>query len=202
MKRPNKAVFLDRDGTLNKEVGHLSDLDDLALFPTAGRAIRVLNKNHFKVIIVSNQAGIAKGFLTEQALKEIHQKLLEELEKSGASMDAIYYCPHHPEGKVARYRQNCTCRKPKPGMYRQAAQDLNIDPKNSYAVGDKADDIVSGAKAGCTTILVLTGYGKQELEKLDQKFRPNFVAKDLMEAVEWILTNEQELKLEEDQDVR
>lgn len=187
----NKAVFIDRDGTINEEVGHLGDVDRFRLYSESARAIRMLNEAGYKVVVITNQAGIAKGYFTEEDVEEIHAHMKAELAKADAHVDAIYYCVHHPEFGDGEYRQACSCRKPEPGMILQAAKDLDIDLSQSYMIGDTAKDMIAGKRAGCRTILVLTGYGKDELNGVPGEFAPAFVAKDLFTATNWLLLHNQ-----------
>ncbi|MGI8642179.1 MAG: D-glycero-beta-D-manno-heptose 1,7-bisphosphate 7-phosphatase [Pyrinomonadaceae bacterium] len=168
------AAFLDRDGTICEEVNYLSKAEDLRLFPDAVQAIKLLNENGFLVILITNQSGLARGFFDEKALREIHKKLAEELAKSGAKLDAIYFCPHNSA-------DNCDCRKPKTGMIRQAAADFAIDLQNSWMIGDKTIDVETGFNAETKTALVLTGYGKKAVVELERK--PDLIAENLLEAV-------------------
>jgi len=185
----HRAVFLDRDGTINEEVGYLRDLADLRLIPGAGAAIRRLNEAGIKVILVTNQAGIARGYFPESALHDIHARLEKMLREEGARLDAIYYCPHHPTAGNSSYTRVCDCRKPGTGMIDRAARDLNIDVKRSYVVGDKWSDVELGQRAGTHAILVKSGYapddpGNIRPEKLSE---PDFVAHTITEAAEWII---------------
>jgi len=157
MGRP--AVFLDRDGTMVQEVDYLREISQLRLLRGTAAAIRRLNEAGFAVVLATNQSGIARGLLTESELQTIHDELKRRLALQGARLDAIYHCPHHPEAAVAAYRKRCRCRKPAPGLLLQAARDLDLDLRRSYAVGDSARDVEAGARAGCRTILVRTGYG-------------------------------------------
>lgn len=181
-----EAVFLDRDGVINEEVNYLGKPDELFLLPGAASAIRKLNQKGIKVIAVTNQSGVARGYFREEAVSEVHKQLAHLLAKEGAYLDAIYYCPHHPEAPLDRYRKNCSCRKPRPGMLETAAHDFGLDLSNCYLVGDKMLDIEAGALVNCRTILVLTGYGEAELRK-EKTLHPDAVAKDLSQAVEMIL---------------
>jgi len=138
----NRAVFIDRDGTINRDVPYCSRPEDFELLPGAAEAIKLLNEHGFKVVVVTNQSGIARGYFTEETLARIHDKMRRELAKHGARVDAIYYCPHHPE-------DNCECRKPKPKMVLQAAKDLDIDLSQSYVIGDDDKDIDLARRAGC-----------------------------------------------------
>ncbi|MFC2006278.1 D-glycero-beta-D-manno-heptose 1,7-bisphosphate 7-phosphatase [Chloroflexota bacterium] len=183
----NRAVFLDRDGVITQEPPHYAHkLDQLALIPQSGDAIRLLNENGFMVVIVSNQAGIAYGYYQEEDTVSFNQIMRERLAKESAHLDAIYYCPHHAEAKVEKYRVDCDCRKPKPGMLIMAEKELGIDMKSSYIVGDKLTDIEAGKRAGCKTILVRTGYGVEELKC--NHIECNYVANDLYDAAEYILS--------------
>lgn len=182
---PHRAVFLDRDGTINEEVDHLSHPDQFVLLPNSAQAIRLLNKNGFKVVVATNQAGVARGLFGEDMVYRVNDRMREELAKEGASLDGIYYCPHHPDFGAGEYRKNCPCRKPLPGMLLQAAQELGLVLEESFAVGDTEKDILAGKAAGCRTILVLTGYGKDEAEKVSDIV--DYTADDLLGAVRWIL---------------
>jgi D-glycero-D-manno-heptose 1,7-bisphosphate phosphatase len=173
-----KAVFLDRDGTICKDVNYLSRPEQLMIFPFAVEAVRLLNDNSFLAILVTNQSGIARGFFDEKALLEIHEKLVSELAEQNAKLDAIYFCPHNSG-------DNCSCRKPNTGMLEQATKDFSIDLENSWMIGDKAIDVETGFNAGTKTALVLTGYGRKEFETL--KRNPDIVAENLFEAIERII---------------
>jgi len=182
----NRAVFLDRDGVITQEPPHYAhELSQLKLIPKSADAIRLLNENGFVVIVASNQAGIAHGYYREEDAILFHQAMKENLAKEGAYIDAIYYCPHHPEAKIERYRVDCNCRKPKPGMLTRAESELNIDLKQSFIVGDKLSDIEAGKRAGCKTIMVRTGYGVEELKS--NEIDCDYVANDLHDAVQHIL---------------
>lgn len=182
----NRAVFLDRDGVIIQEPPHYAhELSQLELIPKSADAIRLLNENGFVVIVTSNQAGIAHGYYQEEDAILFHQAMKENLAKEGAYIDAIYYCPHHPEAKIERYRLDCNCRKPKPGMLTRAAKELNIDLKQSYVIGDKLSDIEAGKRAGCKTTMVRTGHGVEELKS--NEIDCDYVANDLHDAVQHIL---------------
>ena len=179
----NRAVFLDRDGTINEEVDHIEPdqfaprhPEEFKLIYGVGKAIKLLNEAGLKVVVVTNQAGVARGYFTKEMLKKLHQKMKRDLSKAGAFLDAIYYCPHHPD-------VGCYCRKPNPGMLEQAAHDLDIDLKKSYILGDKMTDLMPGTKMGCKTILVLTGRGKSV--KINRNI--DYIASDLYAAAKWIL---------------
>ncbi len=181
------AVFLDRDGTLNEEVGYLDRLDRLALYPWAIDAVRLLNRAGFAVVVVTNQAGVARGLLTEEFLDGLHRHLDELFTAGGAKIDRYYYCPHHPEAPLAAYRQRCGCRKPRPGMVRQAARELSLDLARSFVVGDRWRDVQMAPAVGAQGILVRTGYGASEAESPPADACAAAVRANLMEAVGWIL---------------
>jgi len=185
------AVFLDRDGTLNEEVGYLSRPEDLVLIPGAGEAVRRINQAGMAAVVVSNQSGVARGYFDEAALSLIHERLREELREYGAALDGIFYCPHHPEGEVEEYRIECACRKPWTGLLDQAVFELNIDLSASYMVGDHIKDIQMAARAGIRSVMVLTGHGQEEWDKAGEADRvfATKVAPDLAAAVDWILAD-------------
>lgn len=157
-----RAVFLDRDGTINEEREYLWRVEDFVFISGAPEAIRLLREAGFLVVVVTNQSGIGRGFYDEVALERLHAHMAAELAKSGAAVDATYFCPHHPRHGQGEYALKCACRKPLPGMLLAAASDLGIDLAGSYLVGDKLSDIQAGQAAGCRSLLVLTGYGAGE----------------------------------------
>lgn len=173
----NKAVFLDRDNTIARDVPYCSKLEDFELLPTVPEAIRLLNENGFKVIVITNQSGIARGYFTEETLNQIHKKMQDELALYGATIDGIYYCPHHPDGK-------CDCRKPETALFHKAAAEHNIDFKSSYMVGDMPLDIAAGKALGCNAILVTTEFNISPPDT-----RADYTASSLLEAVQWIVGN-------------
>jgi D-glycero-D-manno-heptose 1,7-bisphosphate phosphatase len=185
----NKAVFLDRDGTINEEVGYLTDLDMLRLIPGAGAAIKRLNQSGFKVVVVTNQAGVARGYFTESLVKETHSRLNQMLQETGARLDGIYYCPHHPTAGNSPYTMECDCRKPGTGLIERAARDNSIDIKNSYVIGDKWSDVELGQRAGSRTVLVRSGFAPDDPGNTRSSHitDPDFTAHDLSEAVDWII---------------
>jgi histidinol-phosphate phosphatase family protein len=170
------AVFLDRDGTMNKDVPYCSRPEDFHLFPGTARAVRLLNEHGYKVIVITNQSGIARGYFTEEMLGSIHQEMLNQLAKENARIDAIYYCPHHPD-------DNCECRKPKPKMILQAATEHDIDLRRSFMVGDKPLDVALGQNAGCRTVLIPSDPADTESEPCS----PDYIAPDLYKAALWII---------------
>jgi len=182
----NRAVFLDRDGVITQEPPYYAHkLSELALLPKSADAIRLLNENGFLVVVACNQAGIAHGYYREEDAISFNQAMKDNLAREGARIDAVYYCPHHPQARIERYRVNCNCRKPEPGMLTRAGKELNLDLKQSFMVGDKLSDIEAGKRAGCKTIMVRTGQGAEELKR--NQIECDYVADDLYNAVEHIL---------------
>lgn len=156
------AVFLDRDGTVIEERGYLGDLALIELFPWSAQALRDLSAAGYALVIVTNQAGIARGYFDEAFVQSAHAHLDRMLRAEGVVVDGYYYCPHHPAGTVAGYRCECRCRKPAPGMVEDAARDLGLDVGRSWVVGDKWLDVGLAVRAGARGILVRTGYGRDE----------------------------------------
>jgi D-glycero-D-manno-heptose 1,7-bisphosphate phosphatase len=185
MSRP--AVFLDRDGTLLEEAGYLDRLERLVFFPFAIDAVRLLNRGGFAVVVVTNQAGIARGIFKESFVAEAHQHIAQRLAAGGARVDGFYYCPHHPEAVVAEFRQACDCRKPQPGMLTHAAADLDLALDRSFVVGDRWHDLEAGQRVGARTLLVRTGYGKTEEAAPKPRLQPSAIVDNVIEAVSWIL---------------
>lgn len=193
LRNKRKAVFFDRDGVVSKEVDQLSRIEDFKIYNFSPKAIKAINNSDYLSIIITNQPMIAKGFLREDDLKEIHKKLETELGLKGAKIDAIYYCPHHPErgfaGERSELKIKCKCRKPEIGLLLKAKKDFNIDFKKSYFIGDTTSDILAGKRAGCKTILVKTGYGgKDGLFSV----KPDFLANNLFEAIDIIIPKKHE----------
>ena len=184
----NAALFVDRDGTINEDIGYVSRSEDLIIYPWAAEAIRLVNESGMKTIVITNQSGIARGLYTEETLHHIHGRLLEELARDGAQVDGIYYCPHHPKIGDDRYRRLCACRKPQPGMLHQAAREHNVDLTRSFVIGDKSSDMNLATNAGARGVLVLTGYGREtQTERERWPCDPELVADNLLEAVRLIL---------------
>jgi D-glycero-D-manno-heptose 1,7-bisphosphate phosphatase len=183
------AVFLDRDGTVSEEVGYVNHIDRFQIYPWTPAAIRKLNGAGIPAILVTNQSGVARGYFPEILVEETHAKLQTELARFSARLDAIYYCPHHPHGKVAAYRKVCECRKPAPGLLHRAASDLDLDLQASFVVGDRYQDLSMGFQTGARGVLLLSGYGKGEYlyHKETWPRQPDHVAVDLLEAADWIL---------------
>ena len=183
------AVFLDRDGTINEQCGYINHISRFILLPGVGEAISLLNKNNHIVVVTSNQSGVARGYFPIELVKEIHELMEMELAKNNAYVDRIYFCPHHPDGVVHEYTRQCSCRKPNIGLIKKAKAELDIDIEVSYVIGDRLLDIEFAHNANIPGILVLTGYGKGELEYTvpHKEKKPAYVAKDLLMAVKWIL---------------
>jgi D-glycero-D-manno-heptose 1,7-bisphosphate phosphatase len=178
------AVFLDRDGTINEEMGYINHLSRLQVFPQAAPAIRRLNRAGLQVVVVSNQSGAARGYFPEALIGEVHRHLTELLAAGHARLDGLYVCTHHPN-------EGCPCRKPKPALIFQAARDLDLDLSRSYLVGDRYKDLETAANAGVRGILVLTGYGRGEFDFIRPQaaVQPVYVAQDLEDAAAWILAD-------------
>ena len=188
-----RAVFLDRDGTINRDVGYPNSFSMVEIFPYSFAAVRKINEAGFLSIIVTNQSGIGRGFIEEKNLHDIHRKLCLAFAEQNATFDGIYYCPHDMRSEIPEYKKACDCRKPQTGMAKQAMRDFNIDTKNSYMIGDKAEDIMFGINIQATPILLLTGFGQKSLQKLkEQGIKPAHVAETVEEAVDWILERERE----------
>lgn len=178
-------MFIDRDGTLIEEAGYLNRLDRLAFFPYTVDAVRALNRGGLAVVLITNQGGIAKGLLDEAFLEKAHGLVIDRLRAGGASIDGIYYCPHHPHGTIEHLSVRCDCRKPKPGLLKQAARELNLDLTGSFVVGDRVKDMQAGRSVGARTVLVRTGYGADEEPSAGDT--ADVVVDSLIDAVAWIL---------------
>ena len=189
MKR--RAVFIDRDGTLSEEVGYINHPSRFRLFPYAASAIKRLNDNGWLAIVTTNQAGVARGYFSEEMISSVHESMTKELAGESARLDAIYYCAHHPSVGEPPYRADCDCRKPKPGLITRAAADLDINLGESWMVGDRYSDIELARNAGVKSAFVLTGYGRGEWEHQSKAWvnKPDLVAEDLSEAVKLIVAN-------------
>lgn len=186
MSRP--AVFLDRDGTINEEVGYIHELERLNLIPGAAEVIRKLNEMGVPVVLATNQSGPARGFYPESWIHQLNQRLNHLLAAEGARLDALYYCPHLPDGSVPEFSLACDCRKPEPGMLIQAAQEHDLDLARSFMIGDKATDVEVGERAGAHTILLTSGYGSQVLAGTYQhQVSPEYICASLQEAFQQIL---------------
>ena len=191
-----KAVFLDRDGVINELVYHKEQeiidspftVGQFRLLPGVSEAIKKLREMDYKAILVSNQPGMAKGILSAETIDNIRDKMKEELAREGSLLDGEYYCFHHPEAKAEKFRVNCKCRKPNPGLIIKAAKDMCIELSESWMIGDNLSDVKAGKRAGCRTIL-LGGMKCQLCHTMDEEdARPNAIVKDLRDATQYILT--------------
>jgi D-glycero-D-manno-heptose 1,7-bisphosphate phosphatase len=180
---------MDRDGTLTEEVGYVNHPSRLRLLPQSGAAVRRLNQAGIAVVVVTNQAGIARGYFSPEVLAAVNATLVSQLKDEGAHLDGVYVCPHHPTEGEAPYRLVCDCRKPKPGLLRRAASDLGLDLGRSTLVGDKGSDLVAARAVGARAVLVLTGYGLGEWEyrRSALPVQPDHVADDLRGAADWVI---------------
>jgi D-glycero-D-manno-heptose 1,7-bisphosphate phosphatase len=187
MGRP--AIFLDRDGTLSHEVGYVNHLSRFRLLPYAVDAVRAINRSGRLAVLVTNQAGVARGYFPEGLIHEVHAHLTAAMESGGARLDGIYTCVHHPTAGTAPYRRDCDCRKPRPGLLRQAESELHADLARSWVIGDRRGDLELAWAAGARAALVKTGYGRGELAWHGAEWRraPDLVAEHVLEAVERIV---------------
>src|SRR5688572_7880956 len=189
MKRP--AVFIDRDGTISEEVGYVNHPSRFRVYPYSSEAIRILNDAGWLAIVITNQAGVARGYFSEDVIHKIHDQLTRDLQNESAKLDAIYYCAHHPSVGEAPYRSDCDCRKPKTGLIQQAAKDFEIDLEVSWMAGDRYSDVELARNAGLRSAFVLSGYGRGEWEYQSQVWahRPDLVCENLLEAVKSIVNH-------------
>jgi D-glycero-D-manno-heptose 1,7-bisphosphate phosphatase len=192
MKSP--ALFMDRDGTISEEVGYVNHPSRFRLFPYSAAAVKKLNENDWLAIVVTNQAGVARGYFSENVVVAIHDQLKRQLENERAQIDAIYYCAHHPTVGEPPYRLDCDCRKPKAGLIKRATEDFDIDLPASWMVGDRYSDVELAHNAGLRCAFVLSGYGRGEWEyqRAAWKLQPDLVCENLLEAVESILSFDQD----------
>ena len=188
----HKAVFLDRDGTINEEQGYINHFSRFKLFDFTLKAIKILNDIGYKVFVVTNQSGLARGYFSESLLNKIHEDLLNNAIKEKARIDKIYYCPHHVNGVVEKYSIECDCRKPKPGMILTAKNEFNIYLQDSYFIGDRYKDIQLAHSTGLKSLLVMTGYGLGEFtyQKDSWGKKPDFICDNLLNAAQIISKNE------------
>jgi len=182
-----RAVFLDRDGTLIEEVGYLDRPERVEFFPWTIDAIRVLNRAGLAVVLVSNQSGIARGFFTEAVVDDVHRRISEMLAAGGARIDAYYYCPHHPDGRIPDLAKVCDCRKPARGLVDRAVTEFGVAPHRSFVVGDRWVDVGLARTVGAKGVLVRTGYGESEERKPPDGVRADVVVDNLIAASSWIL---------------
>ncbi|MBI5393798.1 MAG: HAD family hydrolase [Verrucomicrobia bacterium] len=182
MKKPTtpRAVFIDRDGTLVEEIHYLHRPEDVIIVKGAAAALKKLRRAGFLIFIITNQAGIGRGYYTEADMQRVHRHLLGALGKDGAAVDGVYFCPHHPDDR-------CNCRKPSPKFLFDAAAQFKIQLADSFMIGDRIGDLEAGRRAGARSILVRTGYGEEEFKQAGDKLPADHVAKDLSTAINWIL---------------
>jgi D-glycero-D-manno-heptose 1,7-bisphosphate phosphatase len=187
MLMTNRAIFLDRDGTINEEAGYITAPGQFRLFGFAAEAVRLINQAGWRAIVVTNQSGVARGHFTEEFLRQIHELMEDSLRAQDARLDAIYSCVHHPDFGHPPLR--CFCRKPRPGLIERAAKDFDLDLGECFVVGDRYRDVETGHAAGASGVLVMTGFGREEYEAGRGRWlrQPEFVAENLLEAVRWIL---------------
>jgi D-glycero-D-manno-heptose 1,7-bisphosphate phosphatase len=181
------CVFFDRDGTLNEDVGYLDRIERLVLYPECIDAVRLLNRAGYLIAVVTNQAGVAQGIYSEDTVRGIHHHIAARFEAGRARIDGFYYCPHLADAPVEAYRRECDCRKPRPGLVRQAERELGVDLARSFVVGDRWRDIEMGRAVGARTALVRTGYGRTEEAKPPEGLAADIVVDNVMQAVVWIL---------------
>ena len=183
------AIFMDRDGTLSHEVGYVNHLSRFRLFPYAVEAVRLINRSGYLAVLVTNQAGVARGYFPESLVHEVHAAVRAAMDAGGARLDGVYVCVHHPSVGEPPYRQDCDCRKPRPGLLRRAEAELGIDLRRSWMVGDRLNDLEVAWNAGSRAALVRSGYGLGELTHHAGAWprQPDLVADHLLEAVERIL---------------
>ncbi|MBI4465801.1 MAG: HAD family hydrolase [Acidobacteria bacterium] len=184
-----RAIFLDRDGTVAEEVGYINHLSRFRLYPWSAEAIRRINAAGLAAVVVTNQAGAARGYFPEELIVQVNEKMKQMLAAAGAHLDGVYYCPHHPDAGEPPYRQRCGCRKPQPGLLERAVRELNLSLAGSAVIGDRYMEVEMAHRLGLRAALVLTGYGRGELEYGRQKWPrpPDWLAENLLEAVDKIL---------------
>jgi D-glycero-D-manno-heptose 1,7-bisphosphate phosphatase len=190
MGRP--AIFFDRDGTLSHEIGYVNHLSRFRLLPYAVDAVRAVNASGRLAVLVTNQAGVARGYFPESLVDDVHRHVRAAMDAGGARLDGIYVCVHHPSVGAPPYRQECECRKPRPGLLRQAEKELGADLARSWMIGDRHGDLAVGWAVGARAALVKTGYGRGELEWHAREWPrpPDLVAENVLEAVERILAED------------
>jgi D-glycero-D-manno-heptose 1,7-bisphosphate phosphatase len=184
----NGAVFLDRDGTINEEMGYINHPNRFIIFPFVAESIKIFNKLGLKVVVVTNQSGVARGYFKESLVVELHETLQKKMQEQGAQIDAIYYCPHHPKEGRGKYKSECNCRKPKPGMVLKAVDEYEIDLQKSFMIGDRYKDIRFARNLNMKSCLVLTGYGLGEytFDKETWKYQPDFVGENILNVAHQI----------------
>ena len=184
------AVFVDRDGTINEQMGYINHVSRFKIIPGVPQAIRMLNRQGFLVLVVSNQSGVARGYYPMDLVETIHHLMVTRIKEKKAVIDGVFFCPHHPAGSVPEFSRECECRKPKTGLIEQACKSFDIDLTRSFVVGDTCTDIELAHRAGLKGVLVKTGYGLGEIEYIlpRKTAKPSHIAEDLLDAVRWIMT--------------
>ena len=187
-----RAVFIDRDGTMSEEVGYLNHSSRFRLFPYTATAIKHLNESGWLAIVVTNQAGVARGYFSEDMIETVHAQMTKDVTANGGRIDAIYYCAHHPSVGEPPYRVACDCRKPQPGLINRAAEQFDVDLSSSWMIGDRYSDVELARNAGVKSMFVLSGYGRGEWEhqRTTWSAQPDLVAENLLEAVQMIVSTE------------
>ncbi|MFC1557983.1 D-glycero-alpha-D-manno-heptose-1,7-bisphosphate 7-phosphatase [candidate division KSB1 bacterium] len=195
VSRNRIGVFLDRDGTISQEIGYILEINKFSLYDYSVEAIKKLNSLGVKVIVVTNQACVARGLCSEDTVQSVNQRMINLLKSEGAFLDDVFFCPHHIEGTVDEYTIDCPCRKPKIGMISEAVSKNDIEVTESFVVGDKISDIQMGFNAGTRTILLLTGHGRNALNEIKNNNlkMPHFIAENLLEASDIIYREVQNL---------
>ena len=185
----DKAVFLDRDGVIIEEVNYLCNVEDIKIIEGIPESLAILKKNNFKLIVITNQPVIARGLATEEEVEKIHKEINFRIkQQSGVEIDKFYFCPHHPNADLEKYRISCNCRKPSPGFILQAVIDFDIDLSKSWMIGDRTSDIATGKNAGCKNVLIEKEYSKNKIQGIEyQDVQPDFVAENLNKAVKQIV---------------
>lgn len=183
-----KAIFIDKDGTLIRDIAYNTDPDKIELEPYADVALQLLSRQDYSLIVVSNQAGIAKGYFPESDMQGVIIKVKSLLAEAGITLDGFFYCPHHPEGQIPEYTMDCSCRKPEPGMILKAAEMLNIDLAGSWMIGDILNDVEAGNRAGCRSLLI--NNGNETMWEFNGYRHPTYTAADLLDAANFIINNQ------------
>jgi histidinol-phosphate phosphatase family protein len=183
-----RAIFIDKDGTLIRDVAYNVNPEKIVLEPYAGVALQLLAQQDYSLIVISNQAGIAKGYFPESDMQGVIRKVQSLLADAGVTLDGFFYCPHHPEGEIAAYAMECSCRKPEPGMILNAAKLLDIDLSQSWMIGDILNDVEAGNRAGCRSLLI--NNGNETMWELNKLRLPAYAANDLLDAAHFIINNQ------------
>ena len=191
MNTMNRAIFLDRDGVLIKDTDLITSEEDICILPDVCNALRMFVLMQYKLIVVSNQPVVARGLLDEEGVNRLHTIIAHLIAiESTILLDDFFFCPHHPDATIEKYRTKCTCRKPEPGMLLEASKRHNIDLQNSYMIGDRITDCIAGSRAGCTTVQVCTGKHTDKpivsASEIDTSFKPDHICDSLFEAAKWI----------------